>query len=332
MRNKQLQRLFHQHETYLFLITCVVFLFLSYKTGGVFNTAENLQDMVSGIATTGILAAGVLVILISGGIDISFMSIAAVVQYSCGYFMLLSGSANLLSVCLLGAAVGILLGVINGGLIYLLQAPAIIVTIATSNVYYGLLIWLSKGKLLNHFPTWFSTKSSFLVGTMPILLMLGVFLLTGILLRFTKIGRCVFAIGGNKTAAKRLGISVLKIDFCIYGYLGLLSAAAGLLQMYLSQTVAPNTMYGGELEVLAMVVMGGAALTGGRGTAIGTLIGTLLIGAVGNGIVLIGISSYWFDFLTGLIILICFCMTGISSIEKKGRRLRHGKEDGQGVG
>ena len=81
-----------------------------------------------------------------------------------------------------------------------------------------------------------------------------------------------------------------------------------------------------------MVVMGGAALTGGRGTAIGTLIGTLLIGAVGNGIVLIGISSYWFDFLTGLIILICFCMTGISSIEKKGRRLRHGKEDGQGVG
>lgn len=332
MRNKQLQRLFHQHETYLFLITCVVFLFLSYKTGGVFSTAENLQDMVSGIATTGILAAGVLVILISGGIDISFMAIAAVVQYSCGCFMLLNESANLILVCLLGAAVGVLLGAINGGLIYLLQAPAIIVTIATSNVYYGMLIWLSKGKLLNHFPAWFSVKSSFSVGVMPVLLMLGVFLLTGILLRFTKIGRCVFAIGGNKSAAKRLGISVLKIDFCIYGYLGFLSAAAGLLQMYLSQTVAPNTMYGGELEVLAMVVMGGAALTGGKGTAAGTLIGTLLIGAVGNGIVLIGISSYWFDFITGLIILICFCITGISSVERKGRRLRHGKEKGQAAG
>lgn len=326
MKDKRIRKVFSCHETYLFLITCMVFLFLSYETGGVFSTFENMQDMVSGIATTGILAAGVLVILISGGIDISFMAIAAVVQYSCGYFMLQSASANLLLIFLLGAAVGILLGLVNGGLIYVLQVPTIIVTIATSNVYYGLLVWISKGKLLNHFPAWFSAKSSFTVGTLPLLLMLGVFLMTGILLRFTKIGRSVFAIGGNRTAAKRLGISVLKIDFCIYGYLGFLSAAAGLLQMYLSQTVAPNTMYGSELEVLAMVVMGGAALTGGRGTAIGTLIGTLLIGAVGNGIVLLGISSYWFDFLTGLIILICFCITGLSTVKRRGRRRQREKE------
>lgn len=322
MKGNRINRLLHKHETYLFFITLIIFIFFSVKTGGVFISAENLSDLISGVAMEGIIAAGVLVVLISGGIDISFMVVACVVQYVTSFYLINVESTYFIVAVIIALCTGAALGVLNGVLVYILRVPAIIVTIATMNVYYGILIWLSKGRLLNNFPDWFSSKSTFSIGVIPSALLIFVFVLTAVILTRTKLGRSIFAIGGNVTAAERLGISVLKTQMLAYGYLGLLAAVGGFLQMYLSQTVAPNTLVGNEMSVLAMVVLGGTALAGGKGTAVGTFIGVLLIGAIGNGMVLVGVSSYWFDFVTGLIVLISFCVTGYGLKKKNnGRRI-----------
>ena len=322
MKNNKISNTLHNHETYLFIITVVIFIFFSFETGGLFISGENLRDMISSVAMEGIMAAGVLIVLISGGIDISFMAIACVVQYVTSFYLINIENTYIIVAVLIAVFVGVALGILNGALVYVLKVPAIIVTIATMNIYYGILIWLSKGRLLNNFPKWFSVKSTFSTGILPAVLIIAVFLLTALILRKTKLGRSIFAIGGNVTAARRIGVSVLKIQLVAYGYLGLLSAVGGLLQMYLSQTVAPNTLVGNEMNVLAMVVLGGAALTGGKGTAVGTFIGVMLIGAIGNGMVLIGISSYWFDFVTGFIVLFSFCVTGYGLKKKnKGRTI-----------
>ena len=297
---QRVSNMFKKNEFYLLIIFAGLCLFLSVRTGGLFASPENLMDMVTSVAPSGIMAAGVLVVLITGGIDISFTAEAAVIQYMTGYLLL--NVEGISPVAVIGAALaaGLLMGLLNSTLIHFLKVPAIIVTIAMMNVYYGILIWISGGKLMNQFPGWFSVKTTWSTAVLPVLLLLLVMLLTSIILHFTKIGRYILAYGGNRQALERAGVSSLKVSWFAYGYLGVMS-----------QTVAPTSVFGTELEILAMVLLGGAALTGGRGSALGTILGVLVLGASKNALVLLGISSYWFDLITGVIILVSFCLSGI---------------------
>jgi len=211
------------------------------------------------------------------------------------------------------------LGLINGFLVYWLRVPAIIITIATLNVYYGLLVYATKGTWLYGFPDWFmnginwfsfTAADGYDYGlTLPLLCLAAVIIVTAVLMNYTRLGRQIYAMGGNRDAASRLGLNLLKLHFYVYGFMGILAGVAAVVQAQITQSVAPNSLLGFELTVLAAVVLGGTSMTGGRGTLTGTLLGVILLAFLQNGLTLLSVSSYWHTVFSGTIILISISAT-----------------------
>lgn len=309
--NKKLRHLTGHHEFWLGMLILLLGLGLSLRTGE-FLTLGNLTDVATSYAILGILACGLFVVLIAGGIDISFPAMTAIAQYVMASVMLAHGGSFLM-VFAVAMGCGLALGLINGALVYFLRVPAIIITIATLNLFYGLLVWLTNGTWLYGFPDWFMTGVnwfSFTAAdgyeyglTLPLLSLLAVFIFTGVMMRYTRLGRQIYAMGGNRESASRLGMNLLRLHFYVYGYMGLLAGVAAVVQAQTTQSVAPNSLVGYELTVLAAVVLGGTSMTGGRGSLLGTLLGVLLLAFLQNGLTLMAISSYWHTVLSGLIIL-----------------------------
>nr|WP_024965211.1 ABC transporter permease [Pantoea sp. IMH] len=309
--NKKLRHLTGHHEFWLGMLLLLLGLGLSLRTGE-FLTLGNLTDVATSYAILGILACGLFVVLIAGGIDISFPAMTAIAQYVMASVMLAHGGSFLM-VFAVAMGCGLALGLINGALVYFLRVPAIIITIATLNLFYGLLVWLTNGTWLYGFPDWFMTGVngfSFTAAdgyeyglTLPLLSLLAVFIFTGVMMRYTRLGRQIYAMGGNRESASRLGMNLLRLHFYVYGYMGLLAGVAAVVQAQTTQSVAPNSLVGYELTVLAAVVLGGTSMTGGRGSLLGTLLGVLLLAFLQNGLTLMAISSYWHTVLSGLIIL-----------------------------
>jgi simple sugar transport system permease protein len=309
---------FKTHEFYLLLVILVFILIVGVLTKGTFFTLENFADMMVGYSAYGIMAMGVLVVLISGDIDISFLAIATVAQYVMASYIL-TFDGNMILAFGIAILVGMLLGSVNAVFVHYLKVPAIIITIATMNIFFGLLMWVSDGKWLYNFPDWFSEKTPFTSNVIPLGGLLAAIILTHFLLRHTNIGRQIFAIGGNLEAAKRVGVKIFQIRLFAYSYVGIMAGIGATIQAYTVQNVAPNTLIGNEMQVLAMVVLGGASLVGGKGSAFGTLLGILLVAMMGNALVLLGVSSYWYNVFMGTVILVSFGMTAINfSKRRKG--------------
>lgn len=319
---------FHQwagrHEFWLGLLIFILALGLSVSSDE-FLTLDNLTDVATSYAILGILACGLFVVLIAGGIDISFPAITAVAQYISASWIIAHGGGFIIAFAI-SMACGLVLGMLNGLLVYFLRVPAIIITIATLNLFYGLLVWLTQGNWLYGFPDWFMdgitaftfhSKAGGEYGlTLPLLCLLAVFLFTGVLMNFTRLGRQIYAMGGNREAASRLGINLVKLHLYIYGYMGLLAGVAAIVQAQITQSVAPNSLVGFELTVLAAVVLGGTSMSGGRGTLTGTLFGVMLLAFIQNGLTLLSVSSYWQTVLSGAIILISISATALNEKRK----------------
>jgi simple sugar transport system permease protein len=322
---------FQGTEWYLILVIVVLIFILSITTEDFFSL-ENLFDILISYAFLGIMAAGFLVVLISGGIDISFTATATVAQYVVAGFIIKQGG-NWAVAFGMAAAIGIGLGAVNALLVHYLKVSAIIITISTLNIFYGILIFWSRGKWLYNFPDWFSEEVSFFRFTMadeseysislPIVVFLAILIITALILNKTTIGRKIYAMGGNLEAAKRMGFNILGLHMFVYCYLGLLAGIAAIVQAHIVQTVAPNAIVGRELEVVAAVVLGGASLAGGRGTVLGTILGITLVAVMQNGLTILGVSSYWHKVVIGLVILISVSMTAYNRMrtEKRGAEI-----------
>jgi simple sugar transport system permease protein len=306
-----------KNEFYLLLVILILSFFFSSRIQHFF-TLENILDLLTSYAFLGIMSAGMLVVLISGGIDLSFTAIASISQYVAALYII-NYNGNLFSGFIISAGVGTILGIFNALIIYYLQAPALIVTIGTLNIYYGLLIFLTRGKWLYNFPEWFkksdyivkyiSNEGSYYGISLPAILLIFIFIITHIILEHTVIGRKIFAMGGNKESAKRVGFNLLSLNIFVYGYIGLLAGIASVTHVLIVQTVQPNALVGRELDVIAAVVLGGASITGGMGTVSGTALGVTLIALMWNGIVMMGISSYTQKVIIGLVIIISVSIT-----------------------
>lgn len=315
--NNKLRHLISLHEFWLGMLIVLLALGLSVRTSE-FLTLGNLTDVATSYAILGILACGLFVVLIAGGIDISFPAMTAIAQYVMASTMLTHGG-NLFSVFAIAIGCGLVLGMLNGLLVYLLRVPAIIITIATLNVFYGLLVWATNGTWLYGFPDWFmeginwfsfTATDGYEYGlTLPLFCLLAVFVLTGVMMNFTRIGRQIYAMGGNRESASRLGINLRGLHLTVYGYMGVLAGVAAVVQAQTTQSVAPNSLVGFELTVLAAVVLGGASMSGGRGTLTGTLLGVLLLAFLQNGLTLLAVSSYWHMVFSGIIILVSVSAT-----------------------
>ncbi|MBU9821927.1 MULTISPECIES: ABC transporter permease [Rahnella] len=317
MDNKKLSKLFSQHEFWLGLLVLLLVIGLSLRTNE-FMTLGNLTDVATSYAILGILACGLFVVLIAGGIDISFPAVTSIGQYVMASYIIHHGGSFPLAFAM-SMGTGLLLGLVNGFLVYWLRVPAIIITIATLNLFYGLLVYLTNGTWLYGFPDWFMNGISWFSFTaadgydygltLPLLSLLGVIIATGVLMNRTRVGRQIYAMGSNRDAASRLGLNILRLHFYVYGFMGLLAGIAAVVQAQITQSVAPNSLLGYELTVLAAVVLGGTSMTGGRGSLTGTILGVMLLAFLQNGLTLLSISSYWHQVFSGVIILVSISST-----------------------
>lgn len=312
-----------RHEFYLALLIGLMVIGLSLASEDFF-TLGNIFDMSVSSAILGIMACGLFVVLIAGGIDISFPATAAISQYVMATYVLSVGG-NFFIAFLIAAVVGIVLGIVNAILVYKLKVPAIIITISTLNLFFGLLIYFTDGAWLYGFPEWFmdGVELFTFVGSdgydyglsLPIITLLAVILFTSFLMSKTRLGRQIYAMGGNADAASRIGINLFGIHLFVYGYMGALAGIAAVVQTQITQSVAPNSLMGFELTVLAAVVLGGTSMTGGKGTLMGVALGVALLAIMKNGLTLLGVPSYWHTVVTGLIIVFSISMTALN--EKK---------------
>ncbi len=316
-----LVRFRRSHEFWLLAVILILSLALSLATDS-FLTLQNLFDLLTSNAFVGILASGLLVVLVAGAIDISFTATASVAQYVALTLGIRYG-LGWLALFALAGAVGVLCGFINAIFVTKLRISSIIVSIATLNIFYGLLIFATGGKYITSLPKffrdgvwWFEHEDASGVPyalNLQILVLVVAFVVAWLLLNRTNIGRQIYAMGGNKDAAQRLGFHVFRINILVFGYLGLVAGIASLVQAQLAQSVTPTVLVGKELDVLAAVVLGGASLTGGAGTVFGAILGVALLAILQNGLVLIGVSSYWNQWFVGLTILCAVSITAWSN-------------------
>ncbi|MGF1717688.1 ABC transporter permease [Photobacterium chitinilyticum] len=312
-----------RHEFYLAVLIGLIVIGLGMSSEDFF-TLGNIFDMSVSSAILGIMACGLFVVLIAGGIDISFPATAAIAQYVMATYVLSIGG-NFVIAFLIAAVVGIVLGLINAVLVYRLKVPAIIITISTLNLFFGLLIYFSNGEWLYGFPDWFMEGIELFtfIGSdgydyglsLPIITLVAVILFTSFLMSKTRLGRQIYAMGGNADAASRIGINLFGIHLFVYGYMGALAGIASVVQTQITQSVAPNSLMGFELTVLAAVVLGGTSMTGGKGTLMGVVLGVALLAIMKNGLTLLSVPSYWHTVVTGLIIVFSISMTALN--EKK---------------
>ena len=313
-------------ETALAAATLLAGLILSLSSP-YFLTLPNFVNLVEAYSVTTILAAGVFVVLVSGGIDISFTATAAATQYLAATLAATHGWPMVPTLAT-AAVAGILLGSLNALLTYHLRVASIIVTIATSSIYYALLIYITDAHEIYNLPDWWAEPvvlfryvnaagDSVRIG-LPIVVMVAAVAVTAWLMTSTRVGRQVYALGGNPEAASRIGIDVLGVQIFAYGYLGFLAAVAGFIQAYRVHQAVPTAMAGQELNVLAVAILGGASLVGGVGTMGGVVLAVLVLAILQNGLNLLGVSSYFFGVVTGLAILVSIAMSGY--LDRRGRR------------
>lgn len=323
-----MRRFVKYQESFLFLIVVALSAVITLVNPN-FLTLENLFDLLKSYSFNGIMAVGMLFVLVSGGIDMSFAAVATVSEYVMAVFMMRYGG-NVFVCFLIASLVGAALGFINGVLIGKFKIPSIIATIATMNIFYGLLIISTGGKWIHAMPEWFrsfalvqvfsfTNADGALYGLSIITLIW--FLVMGaaiFILRFTIFGRGVYAMGGDRKSALRVGFDVERTEIVVYTLMGLLSGIAGVVQGLLVQTVAPNSIVGKELNIIAAVVLGGASLAGGRGSVLGVFLGLVLLAIVKNGMTLMAIRPVWYEFFVGVVIL-----ASIGATSYKAKRERH---------
>lgn len=334
MKTNALSGLLRRNELYL-LIFFLSFCGLVQGFSSSFLTLENLFDLTKNSAGFAILAMGVLVVLLSGGIDVSFYAVAISAQYGAVKLLIALGVSSLPLAFAVSCGIGIALGAINGLLISTFKLPTLITTLGTQTIFHGLLLTILGSRAINSsdLPRCFMSFSKANLFTLAkpdgtpyglsvfVPITVGVFLLSWLILKYTKIGRGVYVIGGSLESARRIGFNVPLIQICIYSYVGFLAGIMGIINVSLIRYVTPTTLVGGELDVIAAVVLGGARITGGKGTILGTILGVAIFKVLETSLVLLGLSSFWQRAFVGLIIIVGISITSYQTKVRNARNL-----------
>ena len=271
----------------------------------VFLTSSNLLNVLQQISTNFVIAVGMTFVIISGGIDLSVGSNIALTGLLMAIMMKNWGLSVALTLVLSLIFAG-LIGLINGALISLLNLPPFIATLGMMSIARGAAYTVTGGQPLYTMPSSFTAISS-RVGNVPlytILIMAAVFLLGWYCLRYTRVGRFTYAIGGNENCAKLSGINLKKIKCFVYTISGLCCGVAAVLLTSRLDSAVPTNADGQEMDAIAAVVIGGTSMNGGEGSMLGTLIGIFIIGVIANGLNLLGVPQGPQKMVKGLIIVI----------------------------
>lgn len=321
---KKLKQLLGRTEFYVFLIIVAVGLVIQFRSGKFF-TGNNFVDIASAMIVPGIFAVGIFMVLVSGGMDVSFPALASLSAYATTKLLLDMGyEGSVLLPLLIAAVIGGLLGAFNGFFVGYLNLTPMIITLGASSVFKGFMQGALNSKQLAVIPagmkrfgtTYLLETSNSLNQTSKLsvafLVFVAVVILIWFLMNKTYFGRGIYAIGGNPAAAKAAGFNVKRTKFLTYTIVGVIASIAGIIRVCMMQQCHPTNMLGMEMNIIAGVVLGGTAITGGAGTMTGCILGTLLIVLVENSMILLGIPTTWKSVFTGALIVIG---TGVSALQ-----------------
>ncbi len=322
---KKLKKLTGRNELYIFLIILLLAVLIQARSGQFF-TRNNLVDIASALIVPGIFAVGAFMVLISGGIDVSFPALASLAAYATTKLLLTAGyEGGVWLPILIALAIGAVLGAFNGLFIGRFNLNAMIITLGASSVFKGFMQGTLNSQQLATIPAGMKSfgLSALFTATNPVsglssrmptafLVLAAVVALAWFLLNKTYFGRGIYAIGGNPASAKAAGFNVVRTKFLLYVIVGMISSLAGVIRVCMMQQCHPTNMLGMEMNIIAGVVLGGTAITGGAGTLTGCMLGTLLIVLVENSMILIGVPTTWKQVFTGALIVIG---TGVSAMQ-----------------
>lgn len=275
----------------------------------VFLTTSNFLNVFQQISINFVIAVGMTLVIISGGIDLSVGSNVAFTALVMGLMM----KANVpvivsVLVCIIMAG---LIGLVNGALISYLNLPPFIATLGTMSIVRGAAYTVTSGQPIYNFPKSFtaiagriSLGEGFSIPLYTLLIMIVVILIGWYVLRYTRVGRFTYAVGGNENCAKLSGINIQMVKCFVYMFSGLCCGVAALLLSSRLDSALPTNADGQEMDAIAAVVIGGTSMSGGEGSMIGTLIGILIIGIIANGLNLLGVAQGPQKMVKGLIIVV----------------------------
>ena len=338
-----IKKLLLRNETALIIAIIVLSLIIGIKSPEFFTLA-NLFDIFRSSFVQLIFALGVLIVIISGGIDISFPAVGIFAGYTAVVLMqhFEWNPENLLLPIALAIIIGTILGAVNSIAIATFGIPTLIATLGTSGIFRGLMLTFIGSSFISDIPIAldkFATADLLKIqpeeGTLARLhiLIIPVAILTiliSLLLTRTMFGRSVYALGGGVEATRRLGISVKRTQAKIYMLVGGLSGLAGILYVSLQRKANPYDLTGSELDIIAAVVLGGASIMGGYGTVFGTVLGVLLISLIKGNLILLGVSSSWQRAAVGALLIIGITVQALNESKKaKNRRVSTSDEAGE---
>jgi simple sugar transport system permease protein len=315
-----------------FLVLLII-IALSIVVGSInpnFFTIASLFDLVRASNVYIILAFALLPIIILGGVDISFVAISAVASYSAHMFLIARGyEGGLLLYFVIGCTIGALAGLLNGLIVTKFKLAIFDVSLATMTMWYGFTLFfvgatsnfeMPEG-LVGYYSAYVARVTDAVTGVTGLHISIIYVIVIGLFmwwfLKYTMIGRGIYAIGGNRDVAERTGFNIKKITLIVFLMMGLLASFAGIVQSALSRNFNPTLFIGQNLDVLAAVILGGAAIKGGRGTVIGTVLGVVLTQIIRRALVLTQIPAEWQSFFVGFILIVFITIPAIRENRRK---------------
>ena len=327
-----LHKMVRSNEFYLFIVILVICLFIQFRSGQFF-TPNNLVDLANAMIVPGLFGIGAYMVIVSGGIDVSFPALASLAVYAVTRVLVDQDFQGPWIVPFLGVVLlGAVLGAFNGIFTSRIAIPTLIITLGTANVFSGVMQGALSSVQISQLPPSMeafgraslftaTNRTSGLTSALPVsfLLLIAVLVIAFLIMRYTMFGRGIFAIGGDESSAVRAGFKVRQTKFWLYVMVGVIAAIGGFVRTTSMGQMHPTNLLGSEMMVIAAVVLGGAAITGGTGSLTGVMLGTLLIVIVQNSMILIGVPTFWQRAALGFLIIVG---TGISAVQLTRRRRR----------
>lgn len=316
-------------EISLLIVMMVIAIFVEYRSGGNFLTAENLSDMFTETSVLAICAVGMMFVMVTGGIDLSIGAIMALGAMAGCTVLKNNPGIPTIAVVAIAMAVGTVSGFLNGVLVSKLKILPIIATLGTMNIYRGITYlvangsWVKQQEMGSNF---LSLATGKVLGINNLILIaLVVYIAAAFFMTQTRTGRKIYAVGNSEESARVSGIKTDNTLILVYTLLGVIAGLAGTLYVCKYGVAQGETCTGYEMNVIAACVLGGVSVNGGTGRVPGVLLGAVLLGILNNAMPLIHVSSFWQEAIRGLIILLSIAANSLiqRNVEMKALRRRN---------
>ena len=317
---KQIKSVFKAKEVGVFIALILLSVIFSVASPNFFQS-DNILNVTRQMAVTSLVSIGMTFVIITGGIDLSVGAIIAVVGISVA--SLLNAGVPLSVSCFIGLIIGAAIGAVNSIFISKLNMSPFITTLGTMTILRGLGFLYTGGYPIYNLPKAFIVlgQGYFWGIPIPTIFLLFIAVIAHITLKFTPFGRHVYAVGGNKDASLFAGVKVTKISSLVYIISGIVCPMAAILQTSRIGSALPTMGLGSEMDAIAAVIIGGAAMSGGSGTILGTILGAGVLAVLNNGLSLLNVNSYIMQIVTGVVVILAISIDKLRKILSQHREV-----------